>query len=184
MKWFTALFILTLSVATVTSQNPAPAPVKTVSSVDLSRYSGKWYEIARYPNKFQDQCIGDVTATYTIKDPGKLEVLNQCRKKDGKLDAAKGAGKVVDKSSNSKLKVRFAPAFLSVLGFVWGDYWVIDLGPNYEYSVVGDPGRDYLWILSREPKISDSVYNDIIQRVEAQGFDPSRLVKTPQNSGG
>jgi apolipoprotein D and lipocalin family protein len=181
MKWITALFILTLSVLPLIGQKPAPAPVRTVPSVDLNRYSGKWYEIARYPNRFQEQCVENTTATYTIKEAGKLEVLNQCVKKGGELNAAKGAAKIVDKSSNAKLKVRFAPSFLSVFGFVWGDYWVIDLGRDYEYSVVGDPGRKYLWILSREPSINESAYREIIRRVEEQGFDPSKLIKTPQN---
>jgi apolipoprotein D and lipocalin family protein len=182
MKWITALFILTLGVLGVTGQKPATAAVRTVTSVDLNRYSGKWYEVARYPNRFQEQCVSDTTATYTLKEAGKLEVLNQCVKKDGELNAAKGAAKIVDdKTSNAKLKVRFAPSFLSVFGFVWGDYWVIDLGKNYEYSVVGDPDRKYLWILSREPSINDAAYREIIRRVEEQGFDPSKLIKTPQN---
>lgn len=188
MKSIIILFILTLSLtlsaSVIIAQKSAAEPVRAVSSVDLNRYSGKWYEIARYPNRFQDQCTGNTTATYTIKEAGNLEVLNQCLKKDGKLDAAKGAGKVVDRSSNAKLKVRFAPGFLSVFGFVWGDYWIIDLGPNYEYSVVGDPDRKYLWILSREPEIKESVYREILRRVEDQGFDSGKLIKTPQNSGG
>ena len=184
MKWITALFILVLSVSAAIAQNPNPAPVRTVSSVDLNRYSGKWYEIARYPNKFQEQCVGNTTATYTIQEAGKLEVLNQCTKKGGELNAAKGAAKIVDKTSNAKLKVRFAPSFLSAFGFVWGDYWVIDLGKNYEYSVIGDPDRKYLWILSREPSIGDSAYREIIRRIEEQGFDPAKLIKTPQNGRG
>jgi len=183
MKWITALFILTLSMSMATGQQSASTPVRAVSSVDLNRYTGKWYEIARYPNRFQEQCAANTTATYTIKEAWKIEVLNECLKKDGELNAAKGAAKVVDKSSNAKLKVRFAPGFLSVFGFVWGDYWVIDLGPNYEYSVVGDPDRKYLWILSREPEINDPVYRDIIRRVEEQGFDSGKLIKTAQNRG-
>jgi apolipoprotein D and lipocalin family protein len=180
MKLITALLILTFSVSTATAQTASSNPVRAVSSVDLNRYSGKWYEIARYPNRFQDQCVGNTAATYTIKKQGRLEVLNECLKKDGKLDAAKGEAKIVDKSSNAKLKVRFAPAFLSAFGFVWGDYWVIDLGPNYEYSVVGDPDRKYLWILSREPEIKDPVYQTIIRRIEEQGFDARKLIKTTQ----
>lgn len=184
MKLTAAILILTFSMSIAMGRNSTSAPVRPVSSVDLSRYSGKWYEIARYPNRFQDQCVGNTTATYTIKEPGKIEVLNECLKKDGELNAAKGAAKVVDKSSNAKLKVRFAPSFLSVFGFVWGDYWVIDLGPNYEYSVVGDPDRKYLWILSREPEINEPVYSEIIRRVEEQGFDSGKLIKTAQKSGG
>ena len=92
-----------------------------------------------------------------------------------------GEAKVVKGSSNSKLKVRFAPSFLSWLPFVWGDYWVIDLGPNYEYSVIGDPGRDYFWILGREPRMGEEQYQEILRRAEKLGFDPNKVQKTPQN---
>jgi apolipoprotein D and lipocalin family protein len=156
--------------------------LQTVPKVDLDRYAGKWYEIARYPNKFQKQCLSNVSATYTRKPNGRIEVLNECAKGNGKVDSAKGEAKIVDKTSNAKLKVRFAPGFLSAFGFVWGDYWVIDLGENYEYAVVGDPDREYLWILSRTSELPAPVYEEIVRRVEAKGFDSARLVKTPQNT--
>jgi apolipoprotein D and lipocalin family protein len=107
-------------------------------------------------------------------------VLNECLTKDGTVDSAKGEAKVVDNSSNTKLKVRFAPAFLSAFGFVWGDYWVIDLGRNYEYSVVGDPKREYLWVLSRTPELPEPTYQGILRRVRELGFDPHKLQKTTQ----
>lgn len=154
--------------------------LRTVPAVDLDRYAGRWYEIARYPNKFQKQCVGNVTATYTRKPNGRIEVLNECVKKNGLVDSAKGEAKIVDESSNAKLKVRFAPKFLSIFGFVWGDYWIIDLGSKYEYAVVGSPDRDYLWILSRDKELSDAVYQNILRRVETQGFEPGKLIKTSQ----
>ena len=164
------------------AQAPITQPVRTVPSVDLNRYSGKWYEIARYPNKFQKQCVGNTIANYTVKQDGKLEVVNECLKKDGLVDSAKADAKVADKASNAKLKVRFAPGFLSVFDFVWADYWIIDLGTGYEYAVVADPKREYLWVLSREAEMSDSVYQEIMRRIEKQGFQPSKLIKTRQNA--
>lgn len=182
MKIQTGLFLLLVSNILVGAQTPGTQPVRTVPSVDLKRYSGKWYEIARYPNRFQRQCVANVTANYTVKPNGKLEVLNECMKKDGLVDSAKAEAKIVDKGSNAKLKVRFAPAFLSVFGFVWGDYWIVDLGPDYEYAVVADPKREYLWILNRKPEMKESVYQDILRQVEKQGFQPGKLVKTRQNA--
>ncbi|MEP7213926.1 MAG: lipocalin family protein [Acidobacteriota bacterium] len=178
--------LITISLLIFTSlskaQNGKPAPLATVPSVDLKRYSGKWYEIARYPNRFQKQCLGNTAATYTTKPNGKIEVLNECLAKDGIVDSAKGEAKVVDKATNAKLKVRFAPSFLSAFGFVWGDYWVIDLGKNYEYSVVGDPKREYLWILSRTSELPEPVYQGILRRVQDLGFNPGKLEKTPQKA--
>lgn len=155
--------------------------VKPVPQVDLKRYSGKWFEIARYPNKFQKKCVGNTTATYTIKDEETIEVLNQCVEKNGTTDEAKGKARVVDSATNAKLEVRFAPVFLSFLSSVWGDYWIIDLDDNYQYAAVGDPKREYFWILSRTPEMSDAVYQNILRRAEKMGFKPGQVVKTPQN---
>lgn len=155
--------------------------IKTVPSVDLDRYSGKWFEIAKYPNRFQKQCVANTTAVYTKKSNGRIEVLNSCQTTDGKMDSATGEAKIVDKKTNAKLKVRFAPSFISFLPFVWGDYWIIDLENNYQYAVIGTPSRDYLWILSRTPELDEKTYQDILIRIKEQGFDPNRLVKSPQN---
>jgi apolipoprotein D and lipocalin family protein len=156
-------------------------PVTTVESVDLARYAGKWFEIARYPNKFQKKCVGQVTAVYTIKENEKIEVLNECLKENGETIKAKGEAKIVDKKTNAKLEVRFAPGWLSWLPQVWGDYWILDLEADYRYAVVGDPGKDYLWILSRTPELDTKTYEDILKTVEAKGFNPNKLIKTPQN---
>jgi apolipoprotein D and lipocalin family protein len=177
----TIILAAILALAAVNALAQTSPALKTVDNVDLSRYTGKWYEIAKYPNKFQKQCVGNTTATYARKPGNKLEVVNQCVKKDGSLNAARGEAKIVDNVTNSKLKVRFAPSFLSWLPAVWGDYWIIDLGPNYEYSVIGDPGREYFWILSRTPAMSDATYQNILRRAEKMGFQPGKVVKTPQN---
>jgi apolipoprotein D and lipocalin family protein len=157
------------------------AEVKAVSAVDLKRYSGKWFEISRYSNKYQKNCIGNTTATYALKEDGKFTVTNECLRKDGTTIDAKGEGKIVDKESNAKLEVRFAPGFLAFLPSVWGDYWIIDLDEKYQYAAIGDPKHEYLWILSRTPKMNDAAYQNILRRVETMGFKPGKLVKTPQN---
>lgn len=154
----------------------AQAPLPTVPSVDLDRYAGTWHEIARYPNRFERMCARDVTANYTRRSDGTIAVVNSCRKEDGTMTRAEGVARVV---APAKLEVRFAPAWLSFLPFVWGDYWVIDLAPDYSYSVVGAPGRDYLWILARNPQLDDATMAAILARLPALGFDPARLVKNP-----
>lgn len=180
-----ALFISTLAVISILAvsafaQKKNENELQTVSSVDLKQYSGTWYEIARYPNKFQDQCVGNTTATYTIKKENKIEVLNQCVKENGTVDKAKGEARIIDKNTNAKLEVRFAPKFLSFISAVWGDYWIIDLDENYKYAAIGDPKREYFWILSREPQLDDSTYQNILRRAEAKGFNPAKVIKTPQ----
>lgn len=151
------------------------SPLKVVEYVDLNRYLGQWYEIARYPNWFQKKCAGGTTATYSIRQDGKIKVVNTCRQSslDGPEVSKTGKAWVVDKNTNAKLKVQFFWPFA-------GDYWIIDLGQNYEYVVVGHPGRKYLWILSRTPRIDEQLYNQILKTIEAQGYDPQKLLKTPQ----
>lgn len=179
---FTAVMMMfSVGAPTIVAQNEKAA-LPTVAKVDLKRYAGKWYEIARYPNKFQEKCVGNTTATYTLKNKGKIEVLNECLKKDGTLDKAKGDAKIIDKTTNAKLEVRFAPAFLSFIPAVWGDYWIIDLDDNYQYAAIGDPQRKYFWILSRTPEMDDTTYQNILRRAEKLGFNPGKVNKTPQNA--
>ena len=173
--------VLALSAGVFAQSAAKDTKPATVGSVDLDRYQGKWYEIARYPNRFQKKCVGNTTATYTIKKEGIVEVINECRKENGKTDRAKGKAKVVDKETNAKLKVRFAPSWLSFLPFVWGDYWIIDLeNENYSYAVIGDPSRKYLWILSRTPELDEDTYSKIVEKIKNNGFDPGKLIMTPQ----
>lgn len=154
----------------------------TVSTVNIERYAGRWYEIAKYPNRFQKSCISDTTADYVLKSNGRIEVTNRCLKKNGKINRAVGEAKIVDKTTNAKLKLRFAPGFLSFLGFVWGDYWIIELAEDYSYAVIAEPGRDYFWILARKPEMDDKTYQAILTRAETMGFKPSRVEKTRQNT--
>ena len=175
-----ALSLIFSAVGAVSAQTKDQKPLTTVASVDLKQYSGKWFEIGRYPNKFQKECVGNTTATYTIKNEKSLEVVNQCLKQNGTVLDAKGKARIVDKTTNAKLEVRFAPSALSFISAVWGDYWIIDLDEKYQYAVVGDPKREYLWILSRTPEMSDAVYQNILRRLETLGFNPAKIMKTPQ----
>jgi apolipoprotein D and lipocalin family protein len=145
-------------------------PLQTVERVELCQYLGKWYEIARLPNSFQEGCMG-TAAEYSVRDDGDIEVVNSCRDaKDGRLRQAKGKAWVVDTVSNAKLKVSFFWPFR-------GDYWIIDLGKDYEYAVVGTPDRKYLWVLSRTAVMPDDVYSALLLRAAKQGFDTARVTK-------
>jgi len=143
-----------------------------VPHVDLNRYVGQWYEIARLPNRFEKKCANSVTATYSLRTDGKIEVVNRCRKSSGDYTTAKGKAKVVDKTTNAKLKVTFFWPF-------YGDYWILDLGKNYEYAVVGAPNRKYLWILSRSPQMDETVYRQLLAKMAARGFNTDQMIKTP-----
>jgi apolipoprotein D and lipocalin family protein len=154
----------------------AAAPLPVVPQVDLDRYAGQWHEIARYPNFFERMCARDVTANYTRNADGTIKVVNACRKEDGSTQSAEGLARVV---APAKLEVRFAPAWLGFLPFVWGDYWVIELAPDYSYAVVGEPSREYLWILARDPRMDDATYSRITKGLAAFGYDPAKLVRNP-----
>jgi apolipoprotein D and lipocalin family protein len=160
----------------------AAGPVRTVASVDLARYVGDWFEMARFPNRFQRQCAGDVRATYASRPDGRIDVTNRCRTMDGRTTEARGIARVADIATRAKLEVRFAPAVLSFLPFVWGDYWVIGLADDYKWAVVGTPDRTYLWILSRTPDLDAARYEQALARARANGFETSRLVKTPHHA--
>lgn len=156
--------------------------LQTVSAVDLTRYTGRWYEVARFPNRFQQQCVGDVTADYRLRDDGRLDVLNRCRTAHDEISAASGLARVVDKVHRAKLKVRFAPEWLSWLPMVWGDYWIVALADDYRYAAITAPSGDYLWILSRQPQLTDADLAQIRQRLTAMGLDLSRLQSTSHTS--
>jgi apolipoprotein D and lipocalin family protein len=153
---------------------PKSPPLITVRSVDLKRYAGKWYEIARYPNRFQRDCQSDTSAVYTLRPKGKIQVVNACRKKDGRIEEARGSARAVD-PSNARLKVTFFWPF-------FGDYWIIGLDPAYRWAVVGEPRRKYLWILSRSPRMDDTDYQKALQVIAAAHYDASLLIKTPQSA--
>jgi apolipoprotein D and lipocalin family protein len=172
---FLLVSLLIFPFACVSLQEPSIPPLEVVSSVDLKRYAGRWYEIARFPHRFQEGCVNS-QATYTLRQDGKIEVINQCTKgtQGGKTSSVRGTAWVVDTKTNAKLKVRFFWPFT-------GDYWIIDLGENYEYAVVGHPSRSYLWVLSRTPEMEEALYRRILEKLRNQFYyDVSKLTKTPR----
>ena len=171
-------FVVPLALGILHPQEAGP-PTR-VAHVDLHRYIGLWHEIARLPNRFQNQCAWGVTAEYALRPDGRIDVINRCYRKDGSLDEAKGLARVEDPESNSLLKV----SFFSIFGWrpIWGDYWIIDLADDYGYAVVCSPDRKYGWILAREPHLSDDVLEGIYERLRRQGFDPTAFEATPQEA--
>lgn len=148
--------------------------LQTVDHVDLERYMGTWYEIAKFPQRFENGLVG-ITATYSLLPNGKVRVLNRGYVGDfnGKLKTAKGKAWVVDKKTNSKLKVSFFWPFVA-------DYWIIELGKDYEYAVVSERSKRYLWVLSRTPKMNVHLYNGILGRLKENGFKISQIETNPQ----
>lgn len=147
-------------------------PLETVPSVDVDKYMGLWYEISTIPQRFQKGCHC-TTAEYKISDKGYVIVKNTCRKNslDGPISQIEGKAFIVKGSNNSKLKVQF----------FWplrGKYWIIDLGSDYSYAVVGHPNRKYLWILSRTPQMNEELYQQIVSRLKEKGYNTDMLVKT------
>ena len=163
-------------------QSQGAAPVRTVAAVDLDRYLGDWFEIARLPNRFQRTCASDVRASYARRADGSMEVVNRCRNAAGGSIEARGVARIADALTFAKLKVRFAPAALSFLPFVWGDYWILGLADDYSWAVVGAPGRNYLWILGRTPMLPAEHLATAIEVARANGFDVALLVKTTHTS--
>lgn len=146
-----------------------------VVALDLQRYSGQWHEIAHLPMFFQRMCVGDITATYTPRADGNITVRNACRNKAGDMDVSEGVARPVDGQPGA-LEVRFAPDWLAWLPMVWGDYWVVDLDPGYQWAVVGSPSRKYLWILSRTPTMTPELFARLEARAAARGYDLASLV--------
>lgn len=169
-----AALVLAGCAQTTTARRGLP-PLATVRHVDLPRYVGTWYEIASFPQKFQRGCT-DTTATYSIRPDGDIDVVNRCRKgtPSGPEDVARGRARVVDKVSNARLEVSFFRPF-------WGDYWIIDLAPDYAYAVVGHPSRDYLWILGRTPTMAPATYASVLGRLADAGYEVGRLERTLQS---
>jgi apolipoprotein D and lipocalin family protein len=181
--------MVTLALGTsLSSAAPLPA-LKAVPSVDLTRYQGRWYQIAYYPNQFQKQCASNTTADYKPLPNGEIEVTNACKTPEGVLSTAVGRARIkqtkvlgipVSKPVTSKLEVRFAPGWLSWVPGVWANYWVIQLADDYRYAVIGEPSRQYLWILSRTPQLDPQDRAIISGLLQQQGYDPTKLQDEPQ----
>ena len=168
--------------ASQVSAQQADQTVKTIAALDVPRYLGTWYEIAKFPNWFQKKCVGNTKAVYTAKPDGNLRVLNSCKTANGETSEAEGAARQMGAKDSPRLEVRFAPEWLSFLPLVWGDYWVIDLDPQYQVAAVSDPRREYLWVLSRTPQLDPKVYDDLLLRLKQQQFDVRKLELTSQKN--
>lgn len=166
------------SVAQAHGDPNASTPLETIPALDIPRYMGTWYEIAKYPNRFQRKCAKDTRADYQLAEAGQVTVTNRCRTADGETIEAMGLARQIGPASSPKLQVRFAPAWLSFLPFVWGNYWVIDLDEAYQLVAISEPGRDYLWILARSPTVNAGDYDALLARLAARGFDLKRLERS------
>jgi len=168
-----------------TAGTTAPVPLSALPELQLQPYLGTWYQVALFPNRFQRQCVSDTTATYRLKDNGRLEVRNRCRQADGSLDEAVGEARTVRPVEQgvvrpAQLRVSFLPSWLRWLPVGEGDYWVIQRPDDGRYAVISEPTRRYLWVLSRTPRLSPDDESAIRSRLQAQGFDLSAWTAHPQ----
>ena len=175
-SWLMMTLLLIPALPEIALAEDSKQELRVVSHVDLNRYMGKWYEIARLPNPFQKKCAAAVAATYSLLSDGKVSVLNECLQASGKSKAAKGKAKIADPTTNAKLRVTFFWPF-------YGDYWILELGAGYEYAVIGEPKRRYCWILSRTPQMEEPLYEELIDRIAKQGYDTSGFIRTPSELG-
>ncbi len=170
-----ALFLMIFAAAgALGASGPEQKPLDVVPYVDIQRYLGTWYEIATIPQRFQKGCVA-VTAHYSLRADGKIDVVNACRKEtlDGKVKSVRGKAWIVDRTTNAKLKVRFFWPFS-------GHYWIIDLDRDYQWAVVGHPNREYLWILCRTPQMDEALYDELLGRIAAKGYDLTKIKRTLQ----
>lgn len=182
MQAFATLFAVALLLSSPV-RAAEPQPLQAIPSLDVTRYMGRWYEIAKFPNRFQQQCAGDTTAEYQALGEQQVRVINRCRRADGSMDEAVGLARQVGDASSARLKVRFAPRWLSLLPFVWGDYWVVDLDSDYQLVAVSEPKREYLWVLSRAPHVDQQRYDALLERLRGMGLETGKLEVTRQASG-
>ena len=171
-----------LALAWTAGASLASEPLTTVPALDVPRYMGTWYEIAKFPNWFQRKCMGNTRAQYSLLANGQVQVLNRCKLASGETDQATGAARQIGAANSPQLKVRFAPAWLSFIPVVWGDYWVIELDDNDQWVAVSEPGREYLWILSRSPRMEPKLYADLLARLSRKGLDVQKLELSSQEN--
>lgn len=157
-------------------------PLATVEKVELDRYLGKWYEVARKPLSFQKKCDRDVTAMYTLNENGNIKVDNRCFTKDGEQTGSIGEAFVQNSPYNTKLKVSFLPEVIRWLPVGRGDYWVLKIDDNYQTVLVGEPRRKYMWVLSRTPHPDQTVVNEYLEYAKSVGYDLGDLIQTKQTA--
>ncbi len=170
----TIILVVTASIMTSFGAKEPTIDKTVVKELNLQRYLGKWYEIARYENRFERGLVG-VSVNYSMRDDGKINVVNKGYKGslDGEYSEAIGKAKVPDPDVPGKLKVSFFWIF-------YADYFVLDLDKDYQWSIVGSSSDKYLWILSRTPHMDPKLYNTLVQKLKARGYDVSKLVKVKQ----
>jgi apolipoprotein D and lipocalin family protein len=176
--------LVTLSAAGAAGAPPDLAPLQAVPVVEVDRYLGTWYQVAWFPNRFQRQCVRDTAATYSRGPGDTITVRNACRMADGRVDdvigQAQPVGRIADgRLQPAQLRVSFLPSWLRWTGIGWGRYWVIELPDDYRYAVVSEPTREYLWVLAREPRLSDADRAGIRARLAERGFDLARWQDHP-----
>ncbi|MEO8486984.1 MAG: lipocalin family protein [Betaproteobacteria bacterium] len=150
----------------------------TVDKVDLSRYAGTWFEIARLPNKLQAECAGDVTTSFTRRGMNTFDIVTRCRRKDGSEEVDNGIARVRDTSTNAKMEWRFLPLALAWWPFAWSDYWIVDLAPDYSYAMAAAPTRESMWILARTADLDAANYARLVAKARTLGFDTDKLIRT------
>lgn len=167
------------ALGTVLTPSAIPADPSTREVVDIEKYMGLWYEIGRYANNFQDEC-GQTTANYSLREDGKVDVLNTCKLLENpeELQQGKAIASIKDKETNSVLAVSFVP-FFNRFGLFAGDYRILELGADYEWVMVGDMNRKFFWILSRTAELEETLYNDLKAKAETLGYDASKVIKSP-----
>lgn len=156
--------------------------MEVVKKLDVEKYMGRWYEIASFPSRFQPKNGVNTRATYTLNPDGTVHVLNEtwCDGKRGYIEGT--AYKADPKSDEAKLKVKFyVPPFLPIIP-VTGDYWVLHIDENYQYALIGQPSRNYLWVLCRQNSLDDEIYNQLVEKAKEEGYDVSKLHKTPHTN--
>jgi apolipoprotein D and lipocalin family protein len=164
-----------LALFSLGSAAQASAPLNTIASLDVPRYMGTWYEIAKYPAWFQRKCVSSTSAHYSVLEAGRLQVVNRCKMANGEWNEAVGVARQIGGATSPQLKVRFAPDWLSFIPMVWGDYWVIAIDPQYQWVIVSEPSRQYMWILSRTPTLPRATYEQLLQQLGSLGFDLNKI---------
>ena len=168
---------LLLGLALLASQAIAETPaLTTIAALDVPRYMGTWYEIARTPNCFQINFVGQSRSDYQLQGDGSVQVINLCRRASGEMNEAIGQARQLGGPTSPKLEVRFAPAWLSFIPAVWGDYWVVDIDEAYQWVIVSEPSRKYLWLLARQPRLATDLRQQLLQRLERLGFSTAQLL--------
>lgn len=150
----------------------------TVEKVDMVRYAGTWYEIARLPNKLQAECAGDVTTSFRLRGMRTYDIETRCRRADGSQEVDVGIARVQDPATNAKMEWRFLPLALAWWPFAWTDYWIVDLAPDYSWAVAAVPTREAMWILARKPELDAATYDRLVAKARAMRFETGKLIRT------